>query len=110
MLQILPLEYDKLVQHIVELQENNILTNDGYIKLDTPSYEGRFFLISNQMVSTSGMMRDFQNTIYMGSSTFAPTKTLHVREAYNLFDLLGDLGGVMEVILFVFGLFFCPMS
>ena len=34
----------------------------------------------------------------------------HNREIYNLLDLLGDLGGVKEVIMIVFGFFLFPIS
>ena len=32
------------------------------------------------------------------------------RQAYNLIDLLGDLGGVAEVIIGTFGIFLFPIS
>jgi hypothetical protein len=34
----------------------------------------------------------------------------HSRRKYGLFDLLGDLGGVLEVIMIVFGIFLFPIS
>jgi hypothetical protein len=34
----------------------------------------------------------------------------HQREVYNLLDLIGDLGGVLEVIIAFFGLFIYPIS
>ena len=37
-------------------------------------------------------------------------KVLQARAIYNLFDLLGDLGGVTEVIMIVFGFFLFPIS
>ena len=35
---------------------------------------------------------------------------LQGRTIYNLFDLLGDLGGVTEIIMIVFGAFLFPIS
>ena len=36
--------------------------------------------------------------------------TWQTRQIYNMFDLLGDLGGVTQVITIVFGIIFYPMS
>lgn len=35
---------------------------------------------------------------------------LQARAIYNLFDLLGDLGGVTEIVMIVFGSFLFPVS
>lgn len=34
----------------------------------------------------------------------------HVRETYRLLDILGDLGGVTEVIMLLFSFFLLPIS
>lgn len=36
--------------------------------------------------------------------------TWHTREVYNLFDLLGDLGGVSQVIAITIGFIFLPLA
>ena len=38
------------------------------------------------------------------------TTILHTRRIYSLFDLLGDLGGVTEVIMLAFGFMLYPIS
>ena len=38
------------------------------------------------------------------------TGVAHSRRKYGLFDLLGDLGGVLEVIMIIFGMFLYPIS
>lgn len=35
---------------------------------------------------------------------------LHRRESYIIFDVLGDLGGVIEILVFIFGIFLLPIS
>ena len=35
---------------------------------------------------------------------------MHVREVFNLFDLVGDLGGVIEVMIIVMGVLLYPIS
>ena len=37
-------------------------------------------------------------------------KYVHERQIYGFIDLLGDLGGVMEVIMIVFGIILYPIS
>jgi hypothetical protein len=39
-----------------------------------------------------------------------PKENLHTREVYNIIDLIGNLGGVFEIIVKVLGLFFLPIS
>ena len=39
-----------------------------------------------------------------------PEGVFHKREVYNSLDLIGDLGGVMEVFSVFFGLFLLPIS
>jgi len=34
----------------------------------------------------------------------------HSRQVYNVLDLLGDLGGVVEVVMVFFGIFLYPLS
>lgn len=38
------------------------------------------------------------------------SKIHHEREVYNVMDLLGDLGGVVEVLMIIFGFFLFPIS
>ena len=35
---------------------------------------------------------------------------LHERKVYSIQDLMGDLGGVIEILLVVFSIFLCPIS
>ena len=36
--------------------------------------------------------------------------TYHEREVYNMVDLIGELGGVIELFVFVFGMLILPIS
>ena len=43
------------------------------------------------------------------SYTFIDTeKNIHKRQVYNCFDLMGDMGGVLEVMIFALGIFIIP--
>ena len=35
---------------------------------------------------------------------------IHTRKSYNLLDLIGDLGGVLEIVITLFGIFLCPVA
>ena len=48
--------------------------------------------------------------MYDSDVFLAPDVVFHTREIYNIFDLLGDLGGVSQVIGIVFGFIFLPMA
>jgi len=55
-------------------------------------------------------MDEFPNMIYSFNIAIASTKVAHSREVYNTLDLIGDLGGVLEVISLVFAVFLVPFS
>ena len=48
--------------------------------------------------------------VFMLNFMIDESKISHSREVYNLMDLIGDLGGVLEVIIFLFGFFLFPAS
>ena len=37
-------------------------------------------------------------------------KESHSREVYNILALLGDLGGIFEIVMIIFGVFIFPIS
>jgi hypothetical protein len=37
-------------------------------------------------------------------------RSVHQREIYGILDVIGDLGGVLDVIIFIFGLLLFPIS
>ena len=92
------------------LKANSYSTFDGLFKLEWPSKTGSFFDIESKFGFES-IQADYDVDV-VGSLyiSFGQTKTSHQREVYNLFDLIGDLGGVLEVILAVLGLFILPVS
>ena len=48
--------------------------------------------------------------IYSIKFGIAPILIEHSREVYNILDLIGDLGGVLEVFSLIFGLFVAPIA
>ena len=37
-------------------------------------------------------------------------RAVHIRRVFNLFDLLGAMGGILEIFIMTFGIIFFPMS
>ena len=90
-----------LSQHIFE-------TEDSWFPLGQISLSGTFFTpwknqetLNNPKVDPGSM---FVLDVFM-----APNVVYHTRQIYSLFDLLGDLGGVTQVISIIFGLIFLPI-
>ena len=50
------------------------------------------------------------NLMYNIVLILGQTGIAHKRVRYGIFDLLGDLGGVLEVIMIIFGIFLYPVS
>ena len=48
--------------------------------------------------------------LYSSLTFIDDEKKIHVREVYHILDFIGDIGGVMEAIIFVVGVFFFPAS
>lgn len=56
-------------------------------------------------------MRDLDGNLLYSSSVYLMNEQYKLtREIYNVFDLLGDLGGVTEVIMLCFGFFLYSIS
>ena len=78
-------------------------------KPDVANYEGSFYQLGKILATEShpdaneGMI--FNMVVYL-----QPEGVRHRREVYNVLDLIGDLGGVMEVFHVLFGLFINPIS
>ena len=52
----------------------------------------------------------YPDVLYASIYTLQEEAWYHERKIYGFFDLLGDLGGVTEIIMLVFGLFLYPIS
>lgn len=88
----------------------NIITNDEYIPLGKPSYTGFFFQVS-QTINRPELREKTDFKEYFSSVMMLEAEDIgHTRQIYSLFDILGDLGGVTEVIMLLFGFFLYPIS
>ena len=82
---------------------------DYLVLIDKPSYEGTFYQFGefiNRPVHPSKNQGELLSVnLYLKSESI-----MHVREVFNLFDLVGDLGGVIEVMIIVMGVLLYPIS
>lgn len=89
------------------LAKNTIYTIDALLTLGAHTYDGDYYSVGKQLnrpnVYTNGKI--YASNIYLHGEQFTLS-----REVYNCFGLLGDLGGVTEVIMIVFGFIFYPIS
>jgi hypothetical protein len=85
-------------------------TNDYLLKTPWPTYEGEFYDMGDfisQVNPTTNVYRDRFFQLRVGSHD---SFYIHNREVYDLLDLLGDTGGVLEVVLSVIAIMVAPIA
>ena len=91
------------------LVKNEIQTMDNLLLVDIPSYEGHFYqfgeIINRPMHPNKVKGELLSVNLYLKSESI-----FHVREVFTLFDLVGDLGGVIEVLIITLGILLYPIS
>jgi len=95
---------------VAHLRKNEITTNDGLINLFWPTYEGNFFDIGSKKLEEYIQQDQYPNTLFTFALFMAETKLSHSRKAYGLLDLMGDMGGIIEVLTFGCSFFINPIS
>ena len=76
----------------------------GYTK-----YEGTFFKFSKS-VRQHIPFDPLRNSLYVNHIYLDAVGIYHKREVYNYLDAFGDLGGVIEVLMLLFGMIVLPIS
>ena len=91
------------------LRKHSLETEDSYMRLGQLSEEGTFFQIARTLNRPSARVA-VPDHVYSNQLFLQPEQVLHQRSIYGVIDLLGDLGGVTEVIMILFGFFLYPIS
>ena len=73
------------------------------------SYEGYFWEVS-QNLNKNELREANPNYFFHTQVVLEPEQRVHGRGVYSIIDLLGDLGGQIEIYLFVFGVIMFPLS
>ena len=91
---------------ILNLQRNVVVFQESWLNSYTSQYYDMVG-VAPQYFNQRGQYQDTLYKIYIGMSD---KYLLHRRESYIIFDVLGDLGGVLEFLVFFFGMIMLPMS
>jgi hypothetical protein len=90
-------------------QYNTISLFDNLLLIDIPSYTGSYFKLHKLL--TTNLHKNYQpGLLLVISKNLMRESVNYEREVFNIFDLIGELGGVIEVFIVVFGVFFYPIS
>jgi hypothetical protein len=93
----------------LSIAKNMIYTQDDYFQLGQYTHIGEFYDVHNVLPSkvTHKIMPKtlFNTRIWLDS-----TMTTSYRTIYHFVDVLGDLGGVLEILIVVFGIVCCTFS
>jgi hypothetical protein len=95
------------------LRKNIINTRDDVVYLGFYSYVGEYYDIGKMIDRPkikSDLKPETKDLIYMSTTILHNESVKFNRQIYNIFDLLGDLGGVTEVIMIIFGFFLFSIS
>ena len=91
-------------------------TKDSYFYLGQYSYKGYFYnigkMVPKQLIKQGldEISEETKEIIFSSVTWLNNESTKFSRQVYNIFDLLGDLGGVTEVIMITFGFFLFSVS
>lgn len=96
-------------QGVINLARNDFETEDSFFDFGQNSHEGTFFQIdkfySHEIIKEAKPNQIYIMTVYLSEKGLA-----HKRVVYNLLDVMGDIGGVFEITMIVFGFMFFPIS
>ena len=91
-----------------DLRQNTWESYDGFINLGYPTFEGEFWDIGRKNQAES--KRNEGESVFEMHIGIDSQLNEFEREVYNLIDLLGDLGGVLEILVMICGVFLFPVS
>ena len=80
------------------------------MKFDNPSREDEFYDIEKTRILFMPYSYDQSRLLYDHTFTFTEQIIEHERSIYTFMDLIGDLGGVKDIIFSAFSIFISPIS
>lgn len=96
------------------MRKQSYETYDGYFNLKGfPSTAGLFFDIGHiihRHVATVNVRFVNPNTLFQAVLWQHNEEIIHVREGYDVFGLLGNLGGITQIFYLLFGIMLYPYS
>jgi hypothetical protein len=98
-----------LVCDIQLIRKNFISTKDSWFP-NIETHSSVFFKIDSIIDRPFTVGGKFPGYIMRVSSSLFEEATFYEREVYNLIDFIGEMGGVIEIFILVFGLVIYPIS
>lgn len=103
------LNNDYTAENMMTLRQHTITTEDALLQLGQISRSETFYQIGS-LYKRNKVLGVKPGEIY-NSDTFLQAETIsHYRRIYGFLDLLGDLGGVTEVLAVCFGFMLYPLA
>ena len=84
--------------------------NSYFNIFDDPTYEGEFYNIEKLRKDSLAQQNWDKDAIYWNSFVLNNKEFHHERSIYGLMDLIGELGGVKEILVSIIGLIMLPIS
>lgn len=94
---------------MLSLKPNAVETQDSWFSLGWKSFIDEFYTIGENFNFKQSDKVD-KGVLYEQYMWMFPESQTYKRQVYGILDLLGDLGGVTEVIMICFGIFLYPIS
>ena len=91
------------------IQKHEIETYDNLLPLQIPTYEGSFYQLTRTLKME--IVKEVEPLRLLTVSFMLEKEAIqHIRECFNFIDMIGNLGGVVEVFVIVFGVLIYPIS
>ena len=93
----------------LEIRKNEIMTYDNYFVSFTETTKHQFFN-SDKLVMFQSVPESTLGLFFEIRLEIDPINIIHQREMYNFLNLFEDLGGIIEIMMIIFGAICYPIS
>jgi hypothetical protein len=105
------LNLNKLRDTLVQVKMNTIdAAYSRMIGFLFDSYNGVFYTIGHVISSENRLQNSNINMLLRIEIGLETRVEMHMTSVYNLMDLVGDIGGVLEIFFIIFSIFLVPLS
>lgn len=97
---------------MVHINKNEYETHDAYwyMGIETPSLKGEFFSLRRTITEDFNQNVNTHKAMYHMDFSIAHIQYKYERIVYTVWDVIGDIGGVIDVILAILGIFMGPYT
>ena len=95
----------------VYLRLNELETEDDLFQFGQETHNREFYDVKNTLKRPFSILSDQEKvTLTSAKLIFSAEALKHERRIYAFFDLIGDLGGVLEIATLIFGCILVPIA